>query len=206
MDLQGRHVVVTGASGALGEAVMPSLRARGATLHVPPGRVDDEAEVVRFYADLPGLWASVHLVGGFSWGPITETGLDEFERLQRLNASTCWLCCREAVRAMTGGGRIVNVGARPVVRPAANVVAYAASKAAVGAITTCLAEEVRDAGILVNAVLPSILDTPANRAAMPDADFGSWPRPEEVAETIAWLVSPANTLTSGALVPVFGRG
>lgn len=205
MDLEGRHVVVTGATGALGGAVVPALRARGATLHLPTARLDDEAEVVRFYASLPDLWASIHLVGGFSWGPIGETTLAEFDRLHRLNAATCFLCCREAVRAMRRGGRIVNVGARPIVRPTANVVAYAASKAAVAAITTSLAEEVRGDGILVNAVLPSIVDTPQNRASMPDADHATWPSPAAIAEAIAWLASPANELTSGALVPVFGR-
>jgi NAD(P)-dependent dehydrogenase (short-subunit alcohol dehydrogenase family) len=86
------------------------------------------------------------------------------------------------------------------------MVAYSAAKAAVGALTQALAEEVRADGILVNAVLPSIIDTPANRAAMPKAHFDKWPKPAEIARTIVWLASPENTLTSGALVPVYGSG
>jgi NAD(P)-dependent dehydrogenase (short-subunit alcohol dehydrogenase family) len=85
------------------------------------------------------------------------------------------------------------------------MIAYSASKAAVASITQSLAEEVKPVGILVNAVLPSVMDTPLNRAAMPKADFGAWPKVEEVAEAICFLVSPANTLTSGAQLPVYGR-
>ena len=128
-----------------------------------------------------------------------------------LNAVTCFLCCREAIRAMrrggdTGvGGRIVNVAARPVVQPAGGMLAYTTAKAGVASLTQCLADEVRSDRILVNAVLPSIMDTPANRAAMPDADHSAWPEVDEVAETMVFLASPENALTSGALVPVYGR-
>jgi NAD(P)-dependent dehydrogenase (short-subunit alcohol dehydrogenase family) len=104
-----------------------------------------------------------------------------------------------------GGGRIVNVAARPVVQPTPGMLAYATAKAGVAAITQQLAAEVLGDGILVNAVLPSIIDTPANRKAMPNADHASWPKPAELAETIAFLASPANALTTGTLVPVFGR-
>src|SRR5206468_11809576 len=125
-------------------------------------------------------------------------------------------CCREAVKAMRrsgvvgvgveeGGGRIVNVAARVVEMPAAGMLAYSVSKAAVAALTRSLAEEVRRDGILVNAVLPSIIDTPANRAAMPKTQFERWPKPLEIARTILWLASPDNVLTSGALVPVYGN-
>lgn len=142
--------------------------------------------------------------------PIAETSGQEFERLFRLNATTAFLCCREAVRAMRrsgrSGGRIVNVGARPAVRPVGGMIAYSVSKSAVTALTESLAEEVKGEGILVNAVLPSIMDTPANRGAMPAADHASWPKASDVAEAIAFLASRENALTSGALVPVFGRG
>ena len=110
------------------------------------------------------------------------------------------------MRRDAGGGRLVNVGARPAVEPAGGMIAYTTSKAAVTSMTQCLAKELLEESILVNAVLPSIMDTPANRAAMPDADFDAWPSVEAVAETIAWLASPENTLTTGALVPVYGRG
>ena len=126
----------------------------------------------------------------------------------RLNTLTCFLACREAVRAMRAagaGGRLVNVAARPVLQPAADMTAYVAAKAGVAALTQALAVELAADRILVNAVVPSIIDTPANRAAMPRADYASWPKPAQIAETIAFLASEANGLTSGALVPVYGR-
>ena len=109
------------------------------------------------------------------------------------------------MRSGGDGGCIVNVAARPALQPVGGMIAYTTAKAAVASLTQCLAEEVRGDGIRVNAILPSILDTPANRRAMPDADFDRWPKPAEVARTISFLASPDNRLTSGALVPVFGR-
>jgi NAD(P)-dependent dehydrogenase (short-subunit alcohol dehydrogenase family) len=109
--------------------------------------------------------------------------------------------------ARTGGGRIVNVAARPALewRQGANMVAYTASKAAVAALTVALAEEVARQDILVNAIAPSIMDTPANRKSMPKADHAAWPKVEDVAHTILFLASPDNTVTRGAVVPVYGR-
>ncbi len=104
----------------------------------------------------------------------------------------------------SGGGRIVNVAARVVDLPIGGAVAYSVSKAGVAALTRSLAVETRGDGILVNAILPSIIDTPANRAAMPKADPARWPKPDELARAILWLASPDNRLTSGALVPVYG--
>lgn len=229
-ELRDRDIVVTGGSGALGAAVLETLLARGATCHVPvmepevpahfalaahervratPGvDLGSEAAVRGFYGALPRLWGSIHLAGGFAMQPLTDTSLDEFDRMMRMNAVTCFLCCREAVRAMRGagrGGRLVNVAARPAVRPVGGMVAYSASKSVVAAITQALGEELVADGILCNAVLPSTIDTAANRRSMPDADHASWPKPAEIAETIAFLVSPRNALTSGALLPVFGR-
>jgi NAD(P)-dependent dehydrogenase (short-subunit alcohol dehydrogenase family) len=139
-------------------------------------------------------------------GPITEASLETWDHLMRMNASTCFLCCREAVRTLEGGeGRIVNVAARPAIVPTGQMSAYAASKAAVAALTLSLAEELAGSGIWVNAIVPSIIDTAANRAAMPDADRGAWPTPAAIAETIAFLASPQNAVTRGALVPVYGK-
>jgi len=167
--------------------------------------VSSEEDVRSFYASLPELWASIHLVGGFAMAPIDRTSLGEFEAMLRLNTLTCFLCCREAVGRMPNGGRIVNVGARPVLEPVAGMSAYTASKAAVLGLTASLAAEVRDRDILVNAVVPSIIDTPNNRRAMPQADHASWPTPLQVAKTIAFLVSADNQLVSGASLPVYGR-
>jgi NAD(P)-dependent dehydrogenase (short-subunit alcohol dehydrogenase family) len=224
-----RHAVVTGGTGALGSAVVARLLADGVRCHVTYvderelegyahaqavdlQRVDvfDEAAVQAFYAGLPQLDASVHLVGGFAMKAIAETTLADFERMLRLNAGSAFLCCRAAVARMrarsgNGGGRIVNVAARPAVVPTPGMIAYATAKSAVAALSTALSAEVASEGIFVNAVLPSIMDTAANRRAMPDADFDKWPKVEEVAETIAFLASERNALTSGALIPVFGR-
>ena len=211
--MQGKHVVVTGGRGALGRGVLEVLRARGATVHVadrPDVDLGNEASATAFFAAVPELWASIHLVGGFTMGPIADTSLADFEAQWRLNTLTCFLCCREAVKRMraSGGGRIVNVAARPVLEPAggANKIAYTSSKAAVASITQALAAEVLADSILVNAILPSTIDTPANRQAMPDADFSKWPTPTQIAETVVFLASPENALTTGTLVPVYGRG
>jgi NAD(P)-dependent dehydrogenase (short-subunit alcohol dehydrogenase family) len=209
--MQGRHVVVTGGKGALGGAVVAWFESRGAVVHVPDiATVDlsDEPQATAYYATLPPLWASVQLAGGFAMAPVVDTALADFERQWRMNTVTCFLSCREAVRSIRrtgGGGRIVNVAARPVVSPAPGMIAYAASKAGVAALTQALAAELAGDRILVNAVLPSIIDTPANRAAMPKADHAAWPKPAEIAEAIGFLASPDNALTSGALVPVYGR-
>ncbi len=209
--MHGRHVVVTGGRGALGRGVVGLLTELGAVVHVadlPEVKLDDEAATAAFYAGLPALWASIHLVGGFAMTPIADVTLAEFEGQWRLNAATCFLSCREAVKAMRrtgGGGRIVNIAARPVISPVGGMSSYVAAKASVAALTQGLAVELRNDGILVNAVVPSTIDTPANRAAMPGADHAGWPTPREVAQAIAFLVSADNTLTSGALVPVYGR-
>jgi NAD(P)-dependent dehydrogenase (short-subunit alcohol dehydrogenase family) len=167
----------------------------------------DEEQVTAFYDDVGALDASIHIVGGFAAATIDETSRADFVAQFELNAVTAFLCCREAVGHMhrADGGRIVNIAARPAEQPVGGMLAYTTAKAAVASLTQCLAAEVVDKRILVNAILPSILDTPANRAAMPEADFDSWPKPAEVAEIIAFLAGPTNRLTSGALVPVYGR-
>jgi NAD(P)-dependent dehydrogenase (short-subunit alcohol dehydrogenase family) len=219
-----QHVVITGGDGGLGVAVVDAFVAQGATCHLPligappaakagvepAGHVNltDEQAVERYYAGLPAIAASVHLAGGFLMKPIAETSGQDLQQQLSISLLTTFYCCREAVKRMrqSGGGRIVNVGARVVEVPGSHMVAYTAAKGAVTALTRALADEVRQDGILVNAVLPSIIDTPANRASMPNALFDRWPKPAELAQTILWLASPENTLTSGALVPVYGKG
>jgi NAD(P)-dependent dehydrogenase (short-subunit alcohol dehydrogenase family) len=209
--MQGRHVVVTGGNGALGGAVVALFHARGATVHVPDLATVDlsrEADAVAYYASLPPLWASIQLAGGFAMSPVAETSFDDFEKQWKINTVTCFLACREAVRSIRragGGGRLVNVAARPVVSPVGGMTAYVSAKASVAAITQSLAAELAREHILVNAVVPSLIDTPANRAAMPDADHATWPKPAELAKTIAFLASDDNSLTSGTLVPVYGQ-
>ena len=174
-----------------------------------------EAQVSAFYAGLPSLYASVHLAGGFHAAPVLDTTRAMLEQQLTLNLLTAFLCSREAIRTLRrsggggggggGGGRIVNVGSRASEVPAGGMLAYTISKAGVAALTRALAEEVRGDSILVNAVLPSIIDTPANRAAMPKAEHNRWPKPPELAAAILWLASPANRLTSGTLLPVYGN-
>jgi NAD(P)-dependent dehydrogenase (short-subunit alcohol dehydrogenase family) len=223
-QLRNHHVVITGGDGALGQAVVAAFVETGATCHLPilgevtapptagvqlsgPVNLSDEAGVVAYFAGLPPLAASVHLAGGFQGKPIAETSLADLHRQLDVNLVTAFLCCREAVRLMrkSGGGRIVNVAARIVEQPGAGMTAYVIAKAGVAALTRALAAEVRDENIQVNAILPSIIDTPANRAGMPKVPHDRWPKPEEIAAAILWLASPANQLTSGALVPVYGR-
>jgi NAD(P)-dependent dehydrogenase (short-subunit alcohol dehydrogenase family) len=209
--MTGKHVVVTGGNGGLGRTVVARLRESGAEVHVldmPQVDATDEAQIAAYYAALPSCWASIQLIGGFAMAKVADTTLADFEKQWRLNTATCFLSCREAVRAMRragGGGRIVNVAARPVLQPTPGMIAYATAKAGVAAITQQLATEVLAENILVNAVLPSIIDTPANRASMPKADHASWPKTAELAEAIAFLASEENTLTTGTLVPVYGR-
>lgn len=224
MNLQRKNVVITGGDGALGRAVVDAFVAAGAVCHLPifgpsgagfPDGVNvagnlnltDENAAVAYYATLPPLWASIHLAGGFLAKAIADTTRADLERQLELNLVTAFLCCREAVKAIrkSGGGRIVNVAARVVEVPVGGMLAYSVSKAAVAALTRSLAVEVKGDGILVNAVLPSLIDSPANRAAMPGADFTKWPQPGELAQTILWLASPENVLTSGALLPVYGK-
>lgn len=210
--MQDRHVVVTGGRGALGTGVVELLTSQGAIVHVadlPETQLDNEAGAVAYFAALPPIWASIHLVGGFAMAKIADTSLADFEAQWKVNAVTCFLACREATKSMRSGGnggRIVNVATRTVVSPVGGMTAYLAAKASVAAMTQGLAAELLADNILVNAVLPSTIDTPANRASMPKADHATWPKPAEIAAAIAYLVSPENTLTSGALVPVYGRG
>jgi NAD(P)-dependent dehydrogenase (short-subunit alcohol dehydrogenase family) len=225
-ELEGKHVVVTGGAGALGRAVVEAFLAAGAVCHVPVrgdaagalpaaerlhvvGGVDltDEAHVTRFYADLPAPWASVHTAGGYAQAPFVATTAALLRAQLEQNLLTTFLCCREAVRRMDGaGGRLVNVASRAAVHPVRGAFVYTVSKAAVVALTQALADEVKSAGILVNVVLPSIIDTPRNRQDMPGTpeQMARWPKPAELAATILWLASPSNHLTSGASIPVYG--
>ena len=227
MDFEGREAIVTGGTGALGRAVVGRLIASGARVHVPvylQEELDDfpyrghesvklhegldltnEADVAKLYAEPSRLYASIHVAGGFDMGPITEASLATWDHLLRLNATTCFLCCREAARTLQGEGRIVNVAAKPVLVPTGLMTAYSASKGAVAALTLSLAEELAGSSVWVNAVVPSIVDTPTNRAAMPNANYADWPTPDAISESIVFLASPQNAVTRGALVPVYGR-
>lgn len=231
MDFSNKHVVVTGGTGALGSEVVAGLLRAGARCIVPhvheaeaqrfAHRSDpnvtliavsdlaDEAQVAKLFDGLTP-WASIHIAGGFAPGAVADT--DKAALMAQLNNNlvSCFLCCRAAVKAMLAGkqgGRIVNVASRQALegRMGAGMSAYTIAKSGVATLTTTLAEEVAKDGILVNAVAPSIMDTAANRAAMPKANFDLWPKVEEVAATILFLASPDNRVTRGAVVPVYGK-
>ncbi|MBA3966325.1 MAG: SDR family oxidoreductase [Nitrospirales bacterium] len=229
-----RRMVVTGGAGALGLAVVRTLVSEGATCHVPCQTKKDrdtvsaidvqlvkavadvdmtnEQTVTQYYSDVVAsgnLWGSIHLVGGFFSAPLLETSLKNFVGQFELNAVTAFLCSREAVRHRRSaglGGRIVNVTARPAIEPrtGSGLVAYTASKAAVAALSQLLGEELAEERIWVNAIAPSIMDTPTNQASMSDADFDKWVKVEDVASTVAFLASPENHCIRSGVVPVYG--
>jgi NAD(P)-dependent dehydrogenase (short-subunit alcohol dehydrogenase family) len=224
-ELEGRNVVVTGAGGGLGPAVVERLLRAGAAVFAPQRRaagggqpgltvtagidLTDEAAVARFYAGLPPLWASVHVAGGYAGGNLGDTTAALARAQMDMNFLTALLCCREAVariRQTGAGGRLLNFTSRAALDAQPGKVAYAASKAAVSSLTQVLAAELRGEAIWVNAVAPSTIDTAANRAAMPGADRSSWVPPADIAEAVLWLISPANTTVTGTLVPVYAGG
>lgn len=228
-EFEGRTLVVTGGTGALGTAVVKLLLQRGARVRVPcfdsrefesctfrdderadvvyPVNLTDDAAVAEFYQAGGPVWASIHIAGGFAFTPLADVTAAILDQQTRMNTTTCLLCCREAAGQMPEGGRIVNVTARPALdgRQGAQLTPYVIAKSGVAALTGALASELLDRDILVNAIAPSVIDTPANREAMADADFAAWVKPEDAAEVIAFLASPRNRVVSGALVPVYGK-
>ncbi len=226
--LAGKRVVVTGGFGALGRAVGEVLTRHGARValldraavpsqrpaaEVVLGGVDltqaeaANAAFAQAAAALGGLDGLVNVAGGFRWELVAAGSVDTWDALYEMNLRTAVLATRAALPQLLAGGRgrIVNVGANAAAQAGAGMGAYAASKAGVARLTEALAEELKDQGVTVNAVLPSILDTPANRADMPQADFSRWVQPAQLAEVIAFLLQDAAAAVTGALIPVRGR-
>jgi NAD(P)-dependent dehydrogenase (short-subunit alcohol dehydrogenase family) len=229
MNLSGKVLVITGGNGALGQAVTATLSGYGArsavldfsdaapknqpagTLHY--GGIDLTREdaahsaMARVAKDAGRLDGLINLAGGFRWEKTEGGTLATWEAMYTLNLRTVVVSCQAALSYLpqAGGGRIVNVGALGAVKAGVGMGAYAASKAGVAKLTEALAEELKDKRITVNAILPSILDTPKNRLDMPQADFSRWVTPNEAAEVIAFLVSDAARAITGALIPVAGR-
>jgi NAD(P)-dependent dehydrogenase (short-subunit alcohol dehydrogenase family) len=213
-------ILVAGATGALGSAVVAELLATGQDV-VAVDRQGDAPGARTVHADLldpdsareavavvDDLTAVVNLVGGFAMGPkVGETELADFERMLSLNLVPAFNLARAAVPRLAdaGGGAFVCVSAKAALEPFAGAAGYVTAKAAVLAFVRALDVEYRDAGVRANAILPSIIDTPANREAMPKADTSKWVAPAEIARVVRFLVSDDAAVTSGAAVPVYGR-
>jgi NAD(P)-dependent dehydrogenase (short-subunit alcohol dehydrogenase family) len=165
-----------------------------------------KAAASRIQSQFGGLDGLVNIAGGFRWEPIIDGDLETWDRLYAMNVRTTLAASRAlAPMLVASSGAIVNVGAAAATKAAMGMGAYAASKAGVARLTEALAEELKDAGVRVNAVLPSIIDTPINRTDMPDADFSRWVTPQALADVIAFLLSPQASAVTGALLPVTGR-
>lgn len=220
IDLTSKVVVVTGAAGALGSAVVDGFQALGATvvgldIAEQPGILHCDlfdpdscsSAIERVLADHSRVDILVNVAGGFAMGEkVHETSAGTWQLMHDLNAGSVLHMAKAVVPAMlqAGAGKIVNIAARAGLRGAAGMGAYVASKSVVIRLTETLSEELRGDGINVNCVLPSIIDTPANREAMPDADFSQWVSPASLAGVIGFLASDLARDVHGAALPVEG--
>lgn len=222
--MKHKRIAVTGGFGVLGRAIVRRLSQAGGTpiaLDLAPvpddwqgsaiGGIDisDPDAATHAMAQLKdegGLDGLVNVAGGFTWQTVIEGDVDTWDRLYRINLRTALVMSRAAVPLLRStGGAIVNIGAAAATKAAAGMGAYTASKAGVARLTEALAEELKDEGVRVNAVLPSIIDTPTNRAEMPDAEFSRWVEPDALANVVVFLLSDEAAAVTGALVPVTGR-
>ena len=229
MNLSGKKIAITGAFGALGAAVTSAARSAGASVacidfapaaKAPPGCSDcvvlggvdlaSPAAASTAFADaakrLGGLDGIVNIAGGFRWETVAEGDIATWDLMFNVNVRTAVNAVRAGLPLLKSpGARIVNIGAAGALKAAAGMGSYAASKAGVAKLTEALADELKDSGVTVNAVLPSIIDTPVNRADMPTADFERWVKPEQVADLIVFLLSERAAAITGALIPITGR-
>jgi NAD(P)-dependent dehydrogenase (short-subunit alcohol dehydrogenase family) len=228
VDLSGKVIAVTGAYGALGAAVAITLEGFGARIAhldhapVPTGMrtgslayggvdlADDAAAqgvMAQIAKDAGRLDGLVNIAGGFHFEKLEGGALETWDAMYRMNLRTAVASCKAALPHLlkAGNARIINIGAMGAVKAGAGMGSYAASKAGVAKLTEALADELKDRGITVNALLPSTLDTPRNRSDMPTADFSRWVAPSALGEVIAFLVSDAAAAVTGALIPVAGR-
>jgi len=230
MNLFSKKIAVTGASGALGTAIVKAVRAAGAAvaaidrhsaaeeLRSLPGvellggfdlgNPQDAANAIRdAAARLGGLDGLVNVAGTFRWETIEAGSAETWDLLYRVNLATAVNASRAAIPLLSnsGAGRVVSIGAAGALKASAGMGAYAASKAGVIKLTEALAEETKARNITVNAILPSIIDTPANRADMPKANFENWVRAEQIADLVVFLLSDRASAITGAAIPIVGR-
>lgn len=227
LNLDGRCVAVTGGFGTLGAAVGAALTAAGARVALvdrapapanvsaalavggvdltsPEGANDAFARIVSAFGRLDAV---VNVAGGFRWETIADGSVDTWDLLYQINLRTAVNAVRAALPHLKAhpGSSIVNIGALASTKAALGMGAYAASKAGVARLTEALAEELKDQGVTVNAILPSIIDTAPNRKDMPDADFSRWVKPGEIADLIVFLLSDRARSITGASIPITGR-
>ncbi len=230
--MQGKQVLLTGGTGGLGLGVTPEVIKRGGKLTISyrhekevqrlKGKLTaSEFEQIRFVKadlrqetvvqqlinDLGKVDVLIHLVGGFSMEKTHEQSYEGWKEALDLNLNTTFLVCKHCLRVMyqSGYGRIVTVGSRGALQPGANLAAYCASKAGVVALTKSIAEESVDFDITANTVLPSVIDTPANREAMGEHQASQWVSPNSLAQVICFLASEAAKDLRGAAIPVYGK-
>jgi len=218
MTVAGRVILVTGATGGLGKAVVTSAAAGGATvlgvsrssgIRADVGTPEGARSAVEAAVAQAGrVDALVHLVGGYAGGrTVADTDDALWTSMLDVNLNAAFYMTRAVLPHLIGSGwgRIVTISARLGVEPGARAAAYSVAKAGLIALTRAIAAEVRDAGVTANAILPSIIDTPDNRAAMPSADFSKWVPPERIAALVLWLLSDEAADVNGAAIPVYGR-
>lgn len=230
--MDGQYVLLTGGTGGLGRGVTQLILGRGAQvvvpylkasdmetlrkavpiagqdrLHLVPADLTDEATVISLIHDMPRVDALIHLVGGFSMGDTVDYTYRDWKHDFELNVHTTFLLCKHSLKRMQtqNYGRIVTVGSRGAVMPTGRLAAYCAAKAAVVAFTQSIADEMKGTNITANAVLPSVIDTPANREAMGTAQADQWVKPDSLADVIGFLASEAARDIRGAAIPVYGN-
>ncbi len=230
MQMKDRQVLLTGGSGGLGIGVAKVLLAQGAKLTLPVrssksgeglkqdlsaterievviSDLNNESSVAQLVDNMERVDALVHLVGGFSMGATHEYGFDAWQKNFALNVDTTFLLCKYSLAKMLeqGYGRIVTIGSRGALQPAAQLAAYSAAKAGVVALTQAIAQETKGTNITANIVLPSVIDTPKNREAIGTENADKWVTPESLGGVIAFLASEAAQDIRGAAIPVYGN-
>jgi NAD(P)-dependent dehydrogenase (short-subunit alcohol dehydrogenase family) len=233
MKLEERVAIITGGTGALGKAVVSEFLREGAKvistyiidqelrgllstlknqnltlLKADVTREKQVAQVVKRTLKRFGrIDILVNIVGGFTYAKIQDTDEKTWDRMMNMNLKSVFLCSKAVLPQMIkqNYGKIINISSRPALKGVAGVGAYSASKAGVLNLTETIADEVRDYDINVNAILPSTIDTPANRRDMPEADFSKWVKPEEIARVMVFLASDDSRAVSGAGIPVYGK-
>jgi NAD(P)-dependent dehydrogenase (short-subunit alcohol dehydrogenase family) len=230
--MNGKQVLLTGGTGGLGMGVTAEVLGQGADVTIPyhnekeverlkgklaaaefdrirfvSANLSNESVVEQLVNDMGRVDVLIHLVGGFSMGKTHEYSFEQWKKDFDLNLNTTFLVCKHSLRKMLehGYGRIVTVGSRGAVQPGGQLAAYSASKAGVVALTQAIADETKGTNITANTVLPSVIDTPANREAMGSTEADKWVKPESLAQVICFLASEAAKDMRGAAVPVYGN-